>query len=118
MGAMTPQLIHTNTGAMKNAMKAVSRVIRFVGRNGNIYMGEEPAANALTATVLRGSLYEGTLERTAEKQEIHKLLAPVVPEAIFCIGLNYTKHYEELALKLGMAMPTKPVIFMKQNHSV
>ena len=53
-------------------------------------MGEEPAPGAL-ATVLTGSLYDGTLARTATKKVVIKLLAPVVPTDIFCIGLNYMK---------------------------
>ena len=40
---------------------------------------------------------------------VTKLLAPVVPRAILCIGLNYRKHAEETKAKI----PEFPVLFMK-----
>jgi 2-keto-4-pentenoate hydratase/2-oxohepta-3-ene-1,7-dioic acid hydratase in catechol pathway len=43
-----------------------------------------------------------------------KLLAPVDPRAILCIGLNYRKHAEEG----GKAIPELPVLFMKTPTSV
>ena len=67
---------------------------------------------------MSGSLFEGTLSRTGKKVKVSKLLAPIKPEAIFCIGLNYMKHYEEFSKKKGVPLPEKPVIFMKQNNSL
>jgi len=43
-----------------------------------------------------------------------KRLAPVEPPAIFCIGLNYRKHAEEM----GRPLPAHPMIFMKPGSSV
>lgn len=40
---------------------------------------------------------------------VEKILAPVVPASIFCIGLNYRRHAEETGAKL----PERPVVFMK-----
>lgn len=40
-----------------------------------------------------------------------KLLAPVEPTAIMCIGLNYRRHAEEG----GQAIPQHPVLFMKTH---
>lgn len=43
-----------------------------------------------------------------------RLLAPLVPANILCIGLNYRKHAEE-----GMQpIPQHPVLFMKVNSAV
>ncbi len=42
------------------------------------------------------------------------LLAPVVPPAIYCIGLNYLKHAEET----GKELPKHPVVFMKPPSAV
>jgi len=39
----------------------------------------------------------------------HRLLAPVVPSAILCVGLNYRKHAEET----GARIPEYPVLFFK-----
>lgn len=45
---------------------------------------------------------------------VAKLLAPIQPPAIFCIGLNYRKHAEETGAKL----PNHPVVFMKQPAAI
>ena len=44
----------------------------------------------------------------------HKLLAPVVPSAILCVGLNYRKHAKET----GACIPEYPVLFFKNPSSV
>jgi 2-keto-4-pentenoate hydratase/2-oxohepta-3-ene-1,7-dioic acid hydratase in catechol pathway len=43
-----------------------------------------------------------------------KLLAPVDPRALLCIGLNYRKHAEEG----GKPIPDQPVLFMKTASAV
>ena len=43
-----------------------------------------------------------------------RLLAPVEPRKILCIGLNYCEHAEELTMEL----PKKPVVFMKPTSSL
>lgn len=43
-----------------------------------------------------------------------KLLAPVHPPVILCIGMNYRKHTEEL----GKTVPDKPVLFIKPNTAL
>jgi len=56
--------------------------------------------------------------RTGKTAKIGQLLSPILPPNILCIGLNYTKHYEEGAKKRGIALPLKPVIFMKTSNTV
>ena len=46
---------------------------------------------------------------TGEPVEVAKLLAPVQPASIICIGLNYRKHAEETRAKF----PEYPVVFFK-----
>ncbi len=43
-----------------------------------------------------------------------KLLAPVVPQKIVCIGRNYAAHAEEQ----GVQVPDNPIIFLKPTSSV
>lgn len=43
-----------------------------------------------------------------------RLLAPVKPSKIVCVGLNYIDHAEEL----GMTVPESPIIFMKPPTAV
>lgn len=62
--------------------------------------------------VLEGDLFNYT--RTSEKAVIKKLLAPLEPAAILCIGLNYKKHAEES----GLPFPQYPVLFVKGNNAL
>lgn len=43
-----------------------------------------------------------------------KLLAPIVPSKIVCVGRNYREH----AAELGNAVPTEPLIFLKPPSAV
>ncbi|HEX9022419.1 MAG TPA: fumarylacetoacetate hydrolase family protein [Geobacteraceae bacterium] len=43
-----------------------------------------------------------------------KLLAPVVPPNIICLGLNYRGHAEET----GLPLPAEPLIFIKASTSL
>ncbi len=43
-----------------------------------------------------------------------RLLAPVVPSKIVCVGRNYAAH----AAELGNEMPKEPMIFLKPPSSV
>ncbi|MBP85369.1 MAG: 5-carboxymethyl-2-hydroxymuconate isomerase [Planctomycetaceae bacterium] len=51
----------------------------------------------------------GDHTETAETVGVKKLLAPIQPTAILCIGLNYRKHADEG----GAAYPEHPILFMK-----
>ena len=87
------------------------RIIRFLDDNGQEQLGEEDTGGS--ATLLSGDLYAG-LTPTGSRANVGKLLAPVVPANIYCIGLNYREHAEES----GMAPPEQPVVFMKPTSSV
>src|SRR5260221_1904831 len=43
-----------------------------------------------------------------------KVLAPVTPSKIVCVGLNYKDH----AAETGKALPAEPLIFIKTSTSV
>ena len=94
-----------------------THIARFLDAEGQTHYGELDQDHK-TAEVLQGSLFDGTLERTGKRVDVASLLPPVKPEAIFCIGQNYMKHWEEIAKKSGIPVPERPVIFMKQNSSV
>ena len=51
---------------------------------------------------------------SGEEARVDRLLAPVQPTAIFCIGLNYRRH----AAETGAALPDWPVLFMKSPGAV
>jgi 2-keto-4-pentenoate hydratase/2-oxohepta-3-ene-1,7-dioic acid hydratase in catechol pathway len=62
---------------------------------------------------LRGDIY-GDVSDTGQAADIHQLLAPIVPSAILCIGLNYRRH----AAEGKQALPEYPVLFMKTPTAV
>jgi 2-keto-4-pentenoate hydratase/2-oxohepta-3-ene-1,7-dioic acid hydratase in catechol pathway len=82
------------------------RIIRYQDSAGIIHN----AAQEGDGSELRidGNIF-GKFTVTAEKASIQKLLPPVKPPQVWCIGQNYKKHAEEL----GMALPEFPVLFAK-----
>jgi 2-keto-4-pentenoate hydratase/2-oxohepta-3-ene-1,7-dioic acid hydratase in catechol pathway len=82
------------------------RIIRYQDPQGAIHYGsEKPDGSAMRCT---GDIYSG-LHETTEPAHVAKLLAPVVPSQILCIGLNYSRH----AAESGMNPPERPVLFLK-----
>lgn len=55
-----------------------------------------------------------SLKPTDKAVTVKKLLAPIQPTAILCIGLNYRKHAEET----NAPFPRWPVLFMKSPGAV
>jgi 2-keto-4-pentenoate hydratase/2-oxohepta-3-ene-1,7-dioic acid hydratase in catechol pathway len=90
-------------GARENNLM---KIIRCEDREGNIVHAlQSPDGSALK---LAGDIYT-SLQPTSEKVEIRKLLAPIQPSSIICIGLNYRKHAEET----GAKFPEYPIVFFK-----
>ncbi|HTS19669.1 MAG TPA: fumarylacetoacetate hydrolase family protein [Verrucomicrobiae bacterium] len=51
---------------------------------------------------------------TDERADVKKLLAPIVPTAFLCIGLNYRQH----AAETNARIPSFPVLFMKSPGAI
>ncbi len=66
-----------------------------------------------TARVIAGDIF-GQFQATSEPARVSKLLAPVAPPVVLCIGLNYRRHAEEGKA----AIPEFPVLFMKSPAAV
>jgi 2-keto-4-pentenoate hydratase/2-oxohepta-3-ene-1,7-dioic acid hydratase in catechol pathway len=82
------------------------KIIRYEDNKGNInYAALQADGSALR---LNGYIY-ATSQITSERAKIAKLLAPIQPASIICIGLNYRKHAEETGAKI----PEYPVVFYK-----
>ncbi|MBM4011150.1 MAG: fumarylacetoacetate hydrolase family protein [Planctomycetes bacterium] len=64
-------------------------------------------------TLLEGELF-GELRDSGRSVTVDKMLAPLEPRDILCIGLNYRKH----AAEGGVEPPQHPVLFMKNSGSV
>ncbi len=82
------------------------KLIRHLTSTGPAYAALQPDGTALQIT---GDPLAGTHRVTDRVVTLGKLLAPVVPATIACIGLNYAKH----AAEGKAAIPQNPVWFMK-----
>lgn len=92
-------------------------ICRFLDSQGRVLLGqpvwstaeEERDGTPTTAQLLTTQDLFGDLVLSQEKVKVEKLLAPLEPRAIVCIGLNYAQH----AAESGMKVPVNPVVFMK-----
>ncbi|MFM8804989.1 MAG: fumarylacetoacetate hydrolase family protein, partial [Planctomycetia bacterium] len=64
-------------------------------------------------TLLEGDLFAG-LRDTGTPVTVEKLLAPLVPRDILCVGLNYRQH----AAESNAEPPAHPVLFMKNSGTL
>ncbi len=87
------------------------RIIRYQDTSGSIQHAALQSDG--TARRVEGDIF-GDFRVTDEIVTPHKLLAPLAPTAILCIGLNYRKHAEES----NAAIPQYPVLFMKSPGAV
>jgi 2-keto-4-pentenoate hydratase/2-oxohepta-3-ene-1,7-dioic acid hydratase in catechol pathway len=87
------------------------KIVRVIATDGKEYLGTP--AGKKQVQVLTGDLFTG-LVRTEREVEATTWLAPVTPENIFCIGLNYRAHAEET----GAPIPENPVVFMKASTAL
>ena len=82
------------------------QILRFKSDDNKIYMGCD--FDNEKASVIEGDIYTD-FSNTGKRKPVKKILTPVSPRAIFCIGLNYRLHAKEA----GMKLPKYPVVFMK-----
>ena len=82
------------------------KIIRYQDASGNVHYGCQHENGS--ATRLDGDIFAQHSD-TGETADVAKLLAPLVPVDILCIGLNYAAHAKEG----GADMPEFPVLFMK-----
>jgi len=87
------------------------KIVRFCDSAGDRHFGE--AVDWQSARLIAGNIF-GSYHVTDQVVSIAKLLAPVVPPTILCIGLNYRQH----AAETGAKIPEHPVVFMKAANSL
>jgi 2-keto-4-pentenoate hydratase/2-oxohepta-3-ene-1,7-dioic acid hydratase in catechol pathway len=87
------------------------KLVRYKNESGNIQFGCQHEDG--TITVLAGDPFQ-EFSDTGIKARMVKLLSPVHPTDIFCIGLNYRRHAEEG----NFPIPDYPIVFMKNTGSV
>lgn len=87
------------------------KIIRYEDSSGKIHLAaEQPDGSCLR---LEGDLFGG-LQSTRETAAMRKILAPIIPEMIWCIGRNYRRHVDEV----GMEVSQYPVVFAKGPSAV
>lgn len=82
------------------------KIVRYINAQNEIEYGSQNADGSVER--LEGDLYGG-LKATGQPGTVAKLLAPLAPTAILCIGLNYKHH----AAESGMKEPELPILFVK-----
>ena len=87
------------------------KIIRYLGSEGEVGYAAKNVDGVCHK--VRGEL-GGSWTATDEKVDVRKILAPVNPSVLLCIGLNYRLHAEEG----GADIPERPVLFMKAPYSV
>ena len=87
------------------------KIIRYADPAGRVAFAEQRADGSTME--LSGDPYAG-VTATGRPAQVAKLLAPIAPTGLWCIGLNYRRHAEEGNLK----PPEFPVLFMKGANTV
>ena len=86
------------------------KIIRYQDANGQIKYGAQQDGGARE---IEGDIF-GEYRVSEREADVQKLLAPLEPASIFCIGLNYRHHAEES----NLAIPEKPIVFMKGLNTI
>ena len=87
------------------------RIIRYLAQEGDIRFAAEQSGGRCFD--IRGDIFQ-TFEVTGHESNMVKILAPIEPRVILCIGLNYRKHAEETGAKI----PEWPVLFLKSPNTL
>src|SRR5687768_2739270 len=86
------------------------RIVRFLS-GGKEYLGRQ--VDDGNAIEIEGGLF-GPRRETGRRLRVEKLLAPLVPTDILCIGLNYREH----AAESGSSIPENPMLFIKASNTL
>ncbi|MEI7685204.1 MAG: fumarylacetoacetate hydrolase family protein [Planctomycetota bacterium] len=87
------------------------RIVRYLDVQGRTQWGAQQADGGVTR--VDGDIF-GAFADSGAQAQISKLLAPIVPGNILCIGLNYRRHAEEGK----QAIPKFPVLFFKNSAAL
>ena len=87
------------------------KLIRYLDSSGAVHYGRRHDESRVTR--IDGDILESFYD-TGESADVRKLLAPIEPPDIICIGLNYRKH----AAEGNAPIPQYPIIFMKNTGAL
>ncbi len=87
------------------------KIVRYQNPKGEIgYAAQNPDGSY---SRVAGDIF-GRFAAREDRVEVARLLAPVAPPTIWCIGLNYRHHAQEA----GMQVPERPVVFSKGANAL
>jgi 2-keto-4-pentenoate hydratase/2-oxohepta-3-ene-1,7-dioic acid hydratase in catechol pathway len=86
------------------------KIVRYLDGAGRSHHGAEEGDRVLK---IDGDIF-GDHTVTKKVAEVVRLLAPIEPRQLLCIGLNYRRHAEETHAKI----PEFPILFMKGVNAV
>jgi 2-keto-4-pentenoate hydratase/2-oxohepta-3-ene-1,7-dioic acid hydratase in catechol pathway len=87
------------------------KIVRYLDSREQVKYAAQQADG--TALEIQGDIL-GDFKVGGQRADVKKLLAPLVPAALLCIGLNYRRH----AAEGGAKVPEWPVLFMKSPSSL
>jgi 2-keto-4-pentenoate hydratase/2-oxohepta-3-ene-1,7-dioic acid hydratase in catechol pathway len=87
------------------------KIIRYQDSGNHIVYGWQAEDGAYYK--ISGDIF-GQYSATREPAHVAKLLAPVVPSGILCVGLNYRQH----AAETNARIPEYPILFIKANSAL
>ncbi len=87
------------------------KIIRYEDRAGLVRHAALQADGS--ALCLEGDIFHAP-RVTGERAEVARLLAPIAPAQILCIGLNYGQHAAETKARV----PERPILFFKGINAV
>lgn len=88
------------------------KIIRFQDTDGSVHHAAAEADSEIFHRI-DGDIF-GSFRVTKEVVRVHKLLAPIMPSQILCIGLNYRQHAHETNAKI----PEYPILFTKTLNTL
>ena len=89
------------------------KIARIRLEDGEIHYARVTDEKGSSMEILSGDPFEG-VRGTGQIISTYTLMAPVVPSAILCIGLNYRDHAKEM----NAVLPRYPVLFFKNTAAL
>ena len=89
------------------------KIARILLPDGIVHYARPLDERGSSMEILSGDPFQG-VHATGTRVSEFTLLAPMVPGAILCIGLNYRKHAEEMNAKI----PKFPILFLKNPSAL
>ena len=89
------------------------KIARILLPDGFIHYARPLGERGSLMEILSGDPFQG-VHATGTTVSEFTLLAPIVPAAILCIGLNYREHAEEMNAKI----PKFPILFLKNPSAL